>query len=91
MKSCILVSSDIKINTPDDIQVSSIYGIYQKRKKAIYEAILANKNKKYNIYEIDLINNKITNIFLFDGKDKFIDSNENIHKLDLNLESIMRF
>ena len=74
MKSYILVSSDIKIKSPDDIQVNSIYGIYQKRKKAIYEAILANKNKEYNIYEIDLINNQITNIFTFDGNDQFIDS-----------------
>ena len=91
MKSYILVSSDIKIKSPDDIQVNSIYGIYQKRKKAIYEAILANKNKEYNIYEIDLINNQITNIFTFDGNDQFIDSYTKIHQLDLNLESIMRF
>jgi hypothetical protein len=91
MKSYILVSSDIKIKSPDDIQVNSIYGIYQKRKKAIYEAILANKNKEYNIYEIDLINNQITNIFTFDGNDQFIDSYKKIHQLDLNLESIMRF
>ena len=59
MKTYILINSDIQINSADDIQVSFIYGIYQKQKKAIYEACIANTNNSYNIYEIDLNNNKI--------------------------------
>lgn len=92
MKTYILVNSNIKINSADDIQVSYIYGIYQKQKKAIYEACIANSNDSYNIYEIDLNNNKITNIFTFHGNNNFIDSYEKKYFLDLNsIESFVRF
>ena len=43
MKTYILINSNINIFTPDDIQVNDIYGIYQKKDKALYEATIANK------------------------------------------------
>jgi hypothetical protein len=90
MKTYILINSTIKIDSTDDIQVSSIYGIYQKQKKAIYEAYIANTNNSYNIYEIDLTNNKITNILKFNGENKFIDINKKNYTLDV-IESFVKF
>ena len=92
MKTYILINSDIQINSADDIQVSFIYGIYQKQKKAIYEACIANTNNSYNIYEIDLNNNKITNMLKFYGNNKFIDNFKKNYYLDVNsIESFVRF
>jgi hypothetical protein len=90
MKTYILINSNIKIASTDDIQVNSIYGIYQKQKKAIYEACIANTNNSYNIYEIDLTNNKITNILKFNGDNKFIDLNKKNYTLDV-IESFIKF
>ena len=82
MKTYILINSTIKILTPDDIQVNDIYGIYQKKQKALYEANIANKMIKYNIYEIDLNTNIISNIIRFKNN-KFLDKNNKIYSLDL--------
>lgn len=90
MKTYILINSNIKIASTDDIQVNSIYGIYQKQKKAIYEACIANTTNSYNIYEIDLTNNKITNILKFNGDNKFIDLNKKNYTLDV-IESFIKF
>jgi hypothetical protein len=81
MKTYILINSTIKILSPDDIQVNDIYGIYQKKEKALYEANIANKVIKYNIYEIDLNSNTITNIIKYKNK-TFLDSNNKIYSLD---------
>ena len=89
MKTYIFINSNIKIASTDDIQVNSIYGIYQKQKKAIYEACIANTNNSYNIYEIDLTNNKITNILKFNGDNKFIDLNKKNYTLDV-IESFIK-
>jgi len=92
MKTYILINSNINISSTDDIQVNSIYGIYQKQKKAIYEACIANKKNNYNIYEIDLTENKITNMFKFTGNNTFIDNLKNTHYLDINsIETFVRF
>ena len=81
MKTYILINSDIKILTPDDIQVNDIYGIYQKKQKALYEANIANKIIKYNIYEIDLNTNTISNIIRLKN-DTFLDKNNKSYSLD---------
>ena len=81
MKTYILINSTIKIISPDDIQVNDIYGIYQKKEKALYEANIANKVIKYNIYEIDLNSNQITNVIKYKNK-KFFDSNNTVYSLD---------
>ena len=81
MKTYILINSTIKILTPDDIQVNDIYGIYQKKQKALYEANIANKMIKYNIYEIDLNTNTISDIIKFKNN-KFLGKNNKIYSLD---------
>ena len=81
MKTYILINSDIKILTPDDIQVNDIYGIYQKKQKALYEANIANKIIKYNIYEIDLNTNTISNIIRLKNN-TFLDKNNKSYSLD---------
>tara|TARA_B100000925_G_scaffold254912_1_gene208024 strand:- start:23 stop:301 length:279 start_codon:yes stop_codon:yes gene_type:complete len=92
MKTYILINSNKNINSTDDIHVNAIYGIYQKQKKAIYEACIANNNNSYNIYEIDLTENKITNILKFSGNNTFIDNKKISHHLDINaIENYVRF
>ena len=81
MKTYILINSNINIFTPDDIQVNDIYGIYQKKDKALYEATIANKIIKYNIYEINLNTNSITNIIKYKNN-TFFDKNNKIYSLD---------
>jgi hypothetical protein len=92
MKTYILINTNKNIKSTDDIQVNAIYGIYQKQKKAIYEACIANNKNSYNIYEIDLTENKITNILKFLGNNTFIDNNKKKHYLDVNsIETYVRF
>ena len=92
MKTYILINSNIIVNSAEDIHVSSIYGIYQKQKKAIYEACIANNKNIYNIYEIDLSNNQITNILKFSENNTFIDNFKKKHILDIkSIENFVRF
>ena len=105
MKTYIIINNieNKIIETVDDIQVNSIYGIYQNRGKAFWECKVVNlkimeekqsKNpklfKSYIIKEIDLEKNSIITTYTLEDRNTMFDLNNEKYKIPVfyNTQSI---
>ena len=96
MKTYIIINNieNNKIDSVDDIQVHSIYGIYQDRGKSFWECKIINlkimeekKNKNpkllknYIIKEIDLKNNNIITTYSLIDRNTIVDLNNEKYRI----------